>query len=149
MLVAGYKYILGCSGRGLQEIRRENSKIVNGWLCSDGRVLCVRVGQGVGVFRGCGYWHVGDARWPCGVLWSLGRTAGERCVWLVLCRAGWLTGGVEHFNIIQSDVPICTGLVKSGLEDQLDTNYNAWIAKGLTLTPQTWRIGWAHNNARK
>ena len=62
MLVAVCKYIFGCSGGGLQEIRRENSKIVNGWLCSDGRFLSLRDGQGVWVFRGCGYWHVGDGR---------------------------------------------------------------------------------------
>jgi len=46
-------------------------------------------------------------------------------VWLVLCCASGLTGGVEHFNVVQSDVSISAGLVKLGLEDQLDTKYYA------------------------
>ena len=46
-------------------------------------------------------------------------------MWLILCCASGLTGGVEHFNVIQSDVPIRTGLVEPGLEDQLDTKYYA------------------------
>jgi hypothetical protein len=44
---------------------------------------------------------------------------------LVLCCASGLTGGVEYFNVIQSDVTMCAGLVEPGLEDQLDTKYHA------------------------
>ena len=62
MSVAVYKlaYVLGCSGRRLQEIQGENSKVLKGWLYSDRRVCGLRDGYGGWVFRGCWDWHVGD-----------------------------------------------------------------------------------------
>lgn len=38
---------------------------------------------------------------------------------LILCSAGCLAGHVEYFNVIQTDVSICAGLVEAGQKDQL------------------------------
>lgn len=47
----------------------------------------------------------------------------------MLCSASRFARRVEQFNVIQSDVSVCAGLVEPGQEDQLGTRngFRCWL----------------------